>query len=141
MKFVYFTIHPGKIPPPQNGCRLKSLLFLKAPVPHPPLPNSTGLFTKPTGHHYTKYRFSPDIEIHIRKSIEVKRTEKKCYYAIIDTLTKSPTYINIKCIIYKNSVTIYSCAELGPLRLIWMGCKSIVSSLPAYPLHLQGRQY
>jgi hypothetical protein len=25
-------------------------------------PNSTGLFTKPTGHHYTKYRFSPDID-------------------------------------------------------------------------------
>ena len=24
-------------------------------------PNSTRLFTKPTGHHYTKYRFSPDI--------------------------------------------------------------------------------
>ena len=24
-------------------------------------PNSTGLFTKPTGGHYTKYRFSPDI--------------------------------------------------------------------------------
>ena len=25
-------------------------------------PNSTGLFTKPTGHHYTKYQFSPDID-------------------------------------------------------------------------------
>ena len=25
-------------------------------------PNPTGLFTKPTGRHYTKYRFSPDIE-------------------------------------------------------------------------------
>ena len=24
-------------------------------------PNSTGLFTKPTGRHYTKYRFSPSI--------------------------------------------------------------------------------
>ena len=24
-------------------------------------PNPTGLFTKPTGCHYTKYRFSPDI--------------------------------------------------------------------------------
>ena len=24
-------------------------------------PNSTGLFTKPTGRHYTKHRFSPDI--------------------------------------------------------------------------------
>ena len=27
-------------------------------------PNSTGLFTKPTGRHYTKYRSSPDILIH-----------------------------------------------------------------------------
>ena len=26
-------------------------------------PNSTRLFTKPTGRHYTKYRFSPDIVI------------------------------------------------------------------------------
>jgi len=26
--------------------------------------NSTGLFTKPTGRHYTKYRFSPDIVAH-----------------------------------------------------------------------------
>jgi hypothetical protein len=26
-------------------------------------PNSTGLFTKPTGRHYAKYRFSPDIEL------------------------------------------------------------------------------
>jgi hypothetical protein len=25
-------------------------------------PHSTGLFTKPTGRHYTKYRFSPDID-------------------------------------------------------------------------------
>ena len=24
-------------------------------------PNSTGFFTKPTGRHYTKYRFSPNI--------------------------------------------------------------------------------
>ena len=26
-------------------------------------PNSTGLFTKPTGRHYTKWRFSPDIAL------------------------------------------------------------------------------
>jgi hypothetical protein len=29
MKPAYFTIHPGKNPPPQNGCRLKSVVFLK----------------------------------------------------------------------------------------------------------------
>jgi hypothetical protein len=28
-------------------------------------PNSTRVFTKPTGRHYTKYRFSPDIELPI----------------------------------------------------------------------------
>jgi hypothetical protein len=27
MKSAYFTIHPDKNPPPQNGCRLKSVLF------------------------------------------------------------------------------------------------------------------
>jgi hypothetical protein len=27
MKTPYFTIHLGKIPPPQNGCRLKYGLF------------------------------------------------------------------------------------------------------------------
>jgi hypothetical protein len=39
MEPAYVTIHPGKNPPPQNGCRLKSvfILFLKAPVSHPPL--------------------------------------------------------------------------------------------------------
>ena len=28
MKSAYFTIHPGKNPPPQNGCRLISNFFL-----------------------------------------------------------------------------------------------------------------
>jgi hypothetical protein len=37
MKSAYFTIHPRKNPPPQNGCRLKSVSCLKAPVSHPPL--------------------------------------------------------------------------------------------------------
>ena len=37
MKSAYFTIHPGKNPPPQNGCWLKSIVFSKAPVSHPPL--------------------------------------------------------------------------------------------------------
>ena len=53
MKSTYFTIHPGKNPP-QNGCRLHIFHILH-------FPNSTGLFTKPTGRHYTKYRFSPNI--------------------------------------------------------------------------------
>ena len=30
MKSAYFTIHPGKNPPPQNGCRLKSVFFIKS---------------------------------------------------------------------------------------------------------------
>ena len=47
--------------PPQNGCWLKSVFWFKALVSHPPHPNSTGLFTKPTGRHYTKDRFSQDI--------------------------------------------------------------------------------
>jgi hypothetical protein len=64
LKFAYFTIHAGKNPPPQNGCRLKSIFFSKAPVSHPHFPNSTGLFTKPTGRHYTKYWFSLDIGMH-----------------------------------------------------------------------------
>jgi hypothetical protein len=61
MKFAYFTTHPGKNPPPQNGCRLKSLFFLKHWFQILHFPNSTGIFTKPTGRHYTKYRFSQDI--------------------------------------------------------------------------------
>jgi hypothetical protein len=31
-------------------------------------PNSTGLFTKPTGRHHTKYRFSPDIAVILLQS-------------------------------------------------------------------------
>jgi hypothetical protein len=30
MNSAYFTIHPGKNPPPQNGCRLKSVVFFKS---------------------------------------------------------------------------------------------------------------
>jgi hypothetical protein len=37
------------------------LFFLKHRFHILRFPNSTGLFTKPTGHRYTKYRFSPDI--------------------------------------------------------------------------------
>jgi hypothetical protein len=63
MKSAYFTIHPSKNPPPQFGCRLKSVIFLNHRFHILHFPNSTGLFTKPTGHHYTKYRFSPDIDL------------------------------------------------------------------------------
>jgi hypothetical protein len=62
MKSTYFTIHPGKNPPPQNGCRLNFFLKHRFHILH--FPNSTGLFTKPTGHHYTKYQFSADIGLH-----------------------------------------------------------------------------
>ena len=57
MKSPYFTIHPGKNPPLQSGCQLKSIFFKhQFHILH--FPNSTGLFTKPTGRHYTKHRFS-----------------------------------------------------------------------------------
>jgi hypothetical protein len=36
-------------------------LFSKHQFPILHFPNSTGLFTKPTGRHYTKHHFSPDI--------------------------------------------------------------------------------
>jgi hypothetical protein len=29
MRFAYFTMHPGKDPPPLNGCWLKSVFFFK----------------------------------------------------------------------------------------------------------------
>ena len=55
MKSAYFTIHPGKNPPLQNCCRLKSVFFQKHQFHILHFPNSTRLFTKPTTHHYTKY--------------------------------------------------------------------------------------
>ena len=65
---VYFTIHPGKFPPPQNGCQLKSVFFfLKHRFHNLHFPNLIGLFTNPTGRHYTKYQFSPDIEVNTWK--------------------------------------------------------------------------
>jgi hypothetical protein len=30
MKSAYFTIHPGKNPPPQNGCQLTSGFFFQS---------------------------------------------------------------------------------------------------------------
>jgi hypothetical protein len=46
MKSTYFIIYLGKNPPPQNGCRLKSVLLLKAPVSHPPLSQFNRTFHK-----------------------------------------------------------------------------------------------
>ena len=63
MKSAYFTIHLGKNPPPQNDCRLKSVLFLKHRFHILHFLNSTGLFTKPTGRHYTEYQFFLNIEM------------------------------------------------------------------------------
>jgi hypothetical protein len=62
MKSAYFTIYPGKNPPPQNGCRLNPFWFLKHRFHILHSPDSTGLFTKPTGLHYTKYKFSLNID-------------------------------------------------------------------------------
>jgi hypothetical protein len=62
MKSAYITIHLGKKPPLQNGCQLKSAFLLKTMVSHPPFTQLNRTFTKPTGCHYTKYRFSPDID-------------------------------------------------------------------------------
>jgi hypothetical protein len=61
----YFTINPGKNPPPQNGCRLKSVFFFFFfnNFQSTGFTSSTGLLTKPTGRHYTKYRFFPDIGV------------------------------------------------------------------------------
>jgi hypothetical protein len=46
MKSTYFIIHMGKNPPPQNDCRLKFVLFLKAPVSRPPLSQFNRTFHK-----------------------------------------------------------------------------------------------
>jgi hypothetical protein len=54
VKSAYFIIHPGKSPPPQRSCRLKSIFYSQKHRLHILyFPNSTGLFTKPTGRHYT----------------------------------------------------------------------------------------
>jgi len=61
MESAYFTIHLGKNPPPQNGCRLKSVFFLKSTgFTSSTFPIQPDFSSKPTDHHYTKYRFSPD---------------------------------------------------------------------------------
>ena len=48
-------------------------LFLKHRFHILHFPNSTGLSTKPTGHYYTKYRFSLDIGTQIQVSEFVRR--------------------------------------------------------------------
>jgi hypothetical protein len=63
MKSAYFIIHAGKNSPFQKWLPVEIRLFFKRHQFHIlHFPNSTGLFTKPTGRHYTKYRFSPDID-------------------------------------------------------------------------------
>ena len=65
MKSTYSTIHPDENLPSHNGYRLKSdfFFFLNHWFHILHFPNSTGLSTKPTGRHYTKYRCSPDIAL------------------------------------------------------------------------------
>ena len=46
MKLAYFTIHQGKNPPPQNGCRPKSDLFSNSTVSHPSLSQFNWTFDK-----------------------------------------------------------------------------------------------
>jgi len=47
MKYAYFTIHPGKNSPPQNGFRSNSIFFsLKALVSNPPLSEFNRSFHK-----------------------------------------------------------------------------------------------
>ena len=85
MKSAFFTIHPAKNPPPQNGCRLTSVWKKKRKEKHRfhilHFPNSTGLFTKPTGCHYTKYRFSPDIAGDSEINVPTLREEGPPAYA------------------------------------------------------------
>ena len=78
MKSAYFTIHLGKNPPPQNGSWLKFVFFynffyfyfkIKHQFHILHFLNSTGLFTNPTGRHYTKYRFSPDTGVLYKSQI------------------------------------------------------------------------
>ena len=62
MKSVYFTIHPGAKPSSSKWLLVEIHFFYKKRQFHIlHFPNSTGLFTKPIGHHYTKYRFFLDI--------------------------------------------------------------------------------
>ena len=79
MKSAYFTIHNSKNPPPQNGCRLKSILLKKIQkhrfhILH--FPNPIGLFTKPIDRQFTKYRFSLDIAGESNYHREGEQTEK-----------------------------------------------------------------
>jgi hypothetical protein len=91
VKSAYFTIYPGKIPPPQNGCRLKSVSFFKAPVSHPPLSQLNWTFTKSTSRHHTKYRLSPDIELgRTDRQLQTNRLSLKNKLLKFKTSQKSP---------------------------------------------------
>jgi hypothetical protein len=64
MKSAYFTIHPGKTPPPQNGWPVEIRVFFKSTgFTSSTFPIQPDFSAKPTGRHYTKYRFSPDIDM------------------------------------------------------------------------------
>jgi hypothetical protein len=68
MKFPYFTIHPGKNPPPQNGCRLKSVFFIfkSTGFTSSTFPIQPDFSQNQPGHHFTKYRSSLDIVTRLR---------------------------------------------------------------------------
>ena len=57
MKSAYFKIHMGKNPPPQNDYQLKSIFLKSTNFTSSTFP----IQPEPTGRHYTKYWFTPDI--------------------------------------------------------------------------------
>ena len=69
MKFAYFIFHPGSNPPPQNGCRSKSIDFFKStgftsstfPIPPDFSQNQPAANTLNTGSPRTLYQFSQDL--------------------------------------------------------------------------------
>ena len=74
MKSAYFTTHPCTNPPPQMVAGWNLFIFLKHQFHILHFLNSTGLFTKPTGRHYTKcHRFSPDIVTNFNGSTVVAK--------------------------------------------------------------------
>ena len=58
MKSTYLTIHPGKNPPPQNGCRLKSVFFLRSTgFTSSTFPIHPDLSQNQTGRQYTNLEY------------------------------------------------------------------------------------
>ena len=70
MKSAYSTIHPGKKSSSSKRLPVETRFYFlqkhRLHILH--FPNSTGLFTKPTGRHDTKHRFSPDIAPHEQRN-------------------------------------------------------------------------